>query len=215
MCGRFSLANTNLKTEYDAINNLNHKPRFNIAPSSQIPVVITKNGKNFLEYMHWGFNLKFGDKNTLLINARSETLEEKRTFKPHLEQGRCLVPATGFYEWKKTDNGKIPQYIFLPDRTIFAFAGLYREINPGEFDVTILTINPNKLMKEIHNRMPVILKKGDEQRWLSDSPYNDVCDLLTPYPAEEMQAYSVSKKVNSPSNDSPDLVDKFSYELDI
>ena len=215
MCGRYTLTQPKLQAEYRTDNTLPLSARYNIAPSSAIPIVVANADTNRLLEAHWGFRVRFGEEDSLLINARSETLEEKKTFKPHLST-RCLVPATGFYEWQRQaeSKAKIPHYIHLPDRDLFAFAGICRTTKEGETEVVILTINPNALMKPIHNRMPVILPKDAESRWLSGADYNEVCELLRPYPTEQMSAYPVSRAVNTPSHDSPDLLNKFRYDLE-
>ena len=213
MCGRYTLTQLDLQSEYATDNSLDVPARYNIAPSTLIPIVVSTNSNNHLLEAQWGFRVRFGEKDSLLINARSETLEEKRTFKPHLTS-RCLIPATGFYEWqRREDKTKIPHYIHLPKRDLFAFAGLIRRTKEGEAEVVILTINPNSLMKPIHNRMPVILPKEAESRWLSEANYNDVCELLQPYSAAQMETYPVSRQVNSPAHDDPELLAKFNYNL--
>ena len=214
MCGRYTLTTSKLQVEYQTENTLDISARYNIAPSTMIPIVTQKAKTNHLLEAHWGFRVHFGEKDSLLINARSETLEEKKTFKPHLAR-RCLIPASGFYEWQRREGSKakIPHYIHLSDREIFAFAGLYRMTKEQETEVVILTINPNSLMKPIHNRMPVILPKEVESRWLSSAEYNDVCDLLRPYATEQMTAHPVSRAVNTPNHEGPELLEEFSYDL--
>lgn len=207
MCGRYTLFQKGLQVEYSTTNSLELDSRYNIAPSTKIPVVISTFQGLKLVQAHWGFRVKFGEQESLLINARSETLEEKRTFKPHLKR-RCLLPTTGFYEWQKnaSTNTKIPYFIHLTGRSLFAFAGLYRETKEGEIETVICTINPNKVMKSIHTRMPVILSKKAEKTWLEGKTYTDACVVLQPYPALEMEAYAISRAVNSPANDTPELI---------
>lgn len=221
MCGRFSLAKTTLDKEYNLDREATLIPNFNVTPGISIPVIINQNGKNLLELMHWEFRLGSDSNSFNLINAKAETLEEKRTFSHLLDKGRCLIPATGFYEWLRTENGKIPHYIHLTDRELFGFAGLYRQIKHSgsgqtEYEVVIITTSPNKTMEKIHNRMPVILLKGDERQWLDTSkPFSEVKHLLSPYPDDQMTAFPISRQVNNPRNNGPELTEEFEYELSL
>ncbi|KJR45613.1 hypothetical protein UF75_4007 [Desulfosporosinus sp. I2] len=190
-------------------------PRYNIAPSQQVPVVICKNGNNRLLMFQWGLipywakDESIGNK---LINARAETLEEKPCFRKSFEQKRCLVLADGFYEWKKEGRIKKPYRITLQDGRPFAFAGLWDSwLSPTGQTINscvIITTTPNKLMEPIHNRMPVILPQDMEPLWLDAGtiPSRVVKGLLTPFPEEGMVAYEVSPLVNSPRNDGPECM---------
>ena len=147
-----------------------------------------------------------------MINARSETLAQKPSFKRALRKRRCLIVADGYYEWKKETEAKIPMHIGLQSREPFAFAGLWEkwvaESGATIHSCTIITTTPNSLMKPIHQRMPVILRREAESVWL-DRTIEDpasLLPLLTPYPAEKMNAYAVSTFVNSPRNNSPECL---------
>jgi len=140
-----------------------------------------------------------------LINARAETITEKPSFKGSMKYWRCLVPADGFYEWKREGAGKQPYLITMKDDSLFSFAGLWAEWSAPDGSpiptFTIITTAPNALMENIHNRMPVILRKEDEKRWLSkDCAVPEALKLLGQYPAELMKAQPVSTLVNSPAN---------------
>ncbi|MDR0271080.1 SOS response-associated peptidase, partial [Paenibacillus sp.] len=142
-------------------------------------------------------------------NARSETLHEKPAYRLPFERKRCLVPADGFYEWQKTGSGKRPYRIRLKSGGIFSMAGLYdiwvQEDGTKLATCTVITTPPNALMEPIHDRMPAILRKEDELRWVkrgATAP-QELQQLLIPYPADEMEAYPVSTAVNSVKNDSP------------
>jgi putative SOS response-associated peptidase YedK len=146
------------------------------------------------------------------INAKSETLAEKPMFCGLLKNKRCLVPASGFYEWKKDGKRKIPYYIHLKESSLFAIAGLY-DIWYDAFNVahptyTIITIDANELVAPLHDRMPVILKQEDENRWLAgDAPTSDeMKKFLRPYPPGEMDVYPVSSRVNNPAVDDEQLI---------
>jgi len=212
MCGRYSFSQPKDIRERFGLVQLEFEfgPRYNIAPSQEIPVVIHQNGGNRLVMLRWGLipywakDESIGNK---LINARAETLEEKPSFRKSFEQRRCLVLADGFYEWKKEGRVKKPYRITLQDGKPFAFAGLWDTwLAPtGETvnSCAIITTTHNKLIEPIHNRMPVILPKDMESLWLDVSvpPSREVKGLLTPFPAEEMVAYEVSPLVNSPRNE--------------
>ncbi|WP_042334468.1 SOS response-associated peptidase [Desulfosporosinus meridiei] len=219
MCGRYSFSKPKNITERFGIVQLEFEfefgPRFNIAPSQEVPVVIHKNGSNLLLMFRWGLipywakDESIGNK---LINARAETLAEKPSFRRSFEEKRCLVLADGFYEWKKEGRIKKPYRITLQDGRPFAFAGLWDSwLSPTGQTINscaIITTTPNKLMEPIHNRMPVILPQGMESLWLDSGaiPSREVKGLLTPFPAEGMVAYEVSPLVNSPRNDEPECI---------
>ena len=168
-----------------------------------------------LEPFQWGFIPSWAKTLEQLrkpINARSETAADKPMFRKSFRSRRCLVPATGFYEWQKIQGGKQPYCIQMSDGKPFAFAGLWDEWTDPEGEVirsmTILTCEPNTLLGEIHNRMPVILSPETYDAWL-DPQLNappEISLLLCPYPAEKMSVYPVSKLVNNPQNDDPRCV---------
>lgn len=217
MCGRFSLIDIDaIFSRYRIKLNqgINIKPHYNIAPTQFVPVIYQENK---IEYMKWGLvpfwakDSKIGHK---MINARSETLTEKPSFKHLLKQNRCIVPVSGFYEWKKIDKQKVPYYIGIKGSELLSFAGLYdiwKDSTGNELKTfTIITTNANNTIKPIHNRMPVILEKEFENKWI-DAKFQDVNSLmqmLKPCPDDNMIAYAVSTKVNSPKNDSPELLRK-------
>jgi putative SOS response-associated peptidase YedK len=222
MCGRFTLAKTNLDKEYNLTSDKKLIPNFNITPSMSIPVIISENGKNFLKMMDWGFNLETAKGNLQIINAKSETLLEKQTFQGLVNSKRCLIPATGFYEWKRIDaKTKFPYFIHLTDREIFGFAALFRTVlekttGLEKYETVIITTNANKTMSSIHSRMPCIFLKGDEEKWLNSNLKFDMAkSCLYPYPDSQMKAFTVSKRVNSPINNEDNLTDYFEYELNM
>jgi putative SOS response-associated peptidase YedK len=220
MCGRFTLTVSPDELQAAFPNFTipgDLPPSYNIAPSQPIPVVLN-DGEEKLDFVRWGL-VPFWTKpdkvgKYALINARSETAAEKASFKTPFRRRRCLILADGFFEWSKstTGKGKTPYYITLKDQNPFAFAGLWDSWNSPEGDqlktACILTTSPNELVKPIHDRMPVILPQENYQTWLSPDEVNvEVLQpLMTPYPAEEMQAYPVSTFVNSPKNNTPQCI---------
>ncbi|MCC3358760.1 SOS response-associated peptidase [Bacillus sp. REN16] len=221
MCGRFTLF-----AEFDdimerfgieaAIPGESYSPNYNVAPSHSVLSVINDGKKNRLGYLRWGLippwakDEKIGYK---MINARAETLAEKPSYRNAYKKKRCLIIADSFYEWKRhEDKSKTPMRIKLKSNEMFAMAGLWERWNSpnGEsiFSCSVITTTPNELVQDIHDRMPVILKPEDEKFWLdpSNENTNDLNDLLRPFPMELMEAYEVSSEVNSPKNNSPNLI---------
>lgn len=219
MCGRFTLVAdpADLQAAFPETSfPAAYAPRFNIAPTQPI-LVIPNNQRAQADFALWGLIPSWSKDPSIasrLINARAETLAEKPSFRGSLKYKRCLIPASGFYEWKPSPGakGKIPHYIALSSGLPFAFAGLWDEwAGPDGSPVktcTIITTEPNRLMSEIHNRMPVILPPDAYAQWLDPSPQKgeDLLPLLKPFPTGLMRAYPVSTLVNSPANDSPVLV---------
>ncbi|MCI0455232.1 MAG: SOS response-associated peptidase [Candidatus Dadabacteria bacterium] len=219
MPGRFSQT-TELEVLKDRFrfpsNGITLNPRYNIAPGQLSPIVI-KDGGNNLKMMRWGLVPSWAKDASIgykMINARAETLTQKPSFKNSFKERRCLVIADGFYEWEKSEKKvfKIPYRFVLRSREPFAFAGLWDSWKAPDGSIllsfTIITIEPNDLMKPIHDRMPVLLKQSDEDIWL-DNDFRDVeklFPLLAPYPSQMMEAYEVSTLVNSPKNDTPECV---------
>lgn len=185
--------------------------RYNIAPTQIVPVIRQIDGREMIACKwglvpYWSKDPKIGNK---MINAKGETLAEKSSFKSALTRRRCLIPADGFYEWLKKDKGlKQPVYIRLRDGGLFAFAGLWEEWKSPEGEklrtFTIITVEPNELLTQVHNRMPAILRPEDESAWLNPAgEVPGVVQLLKPYPAGEMEYYPVTTAVNGPKLDDP------------
>jgi len=196
MCGRFSLYKiSEFLNEYNVRFDEPLKPRYNIAPGQMVPI-IADGGK----VAKWGFVPHWADEPKISpINTRKESLA-KRFFKDSYEKRRCLVPADGFYEWKKVDGSKIPYRLVL-DRDVFCFAGIY-DIWKDTITFSIITVEPNDVIRPIHDRMPAILAKKQEEAWLSDGSM----DLLSAYPGK-MNAFRISDRVNSPLNDDPSVIE--------
>jgi putative SOS response-associated peptidase YedK len=211
MCGRYSLVFIDdLGNRFRVFNPMiGSRSRFNIAPGNEMPVIIHE-GKNELVMMKWGLVPRWTQDITAAkrsINARAETLSEKPSFAELLKNQRCLVPASGFFEWKNEGKKKVPFSIHLPKIPIFAFAGLYDQWADSDGNLlrtyTIITTKPNELIAKIHNRMPSILMPESEDRWLSKTPLNagDLKEILAPFPAGRMSMYPVSSLVNTPDVD--------------
>ncbi|HWR84187.1 MAG TPA: SOS response-associated peptidase [Candidatus Deferrimicrobium sp.] len=221
MCGRYTLAQEHEQLQLRfgfAPTNLSISSRYNVAPGQDMPV-ITGGESRTLQLMRWGLvpfwakDEKIGDR---MINARAETVHEKPSFRRLLKERRCLIPADGYYEWKKLpgQTRKSPMRFIVRGGELFAFAGLWdvwRRADGSELlSYTIITTDANELSKPIHHRMPVILSQNHESVWL-DSGISDpeqLTPLLRPFPSEEMEAYEVDTIVNSPKNDRPECVAK-------
>jgi putative SOS response-associated peptidase YedK len=177
------------------------------------PVVINKSGQRELAGMKWGLVPTWAkDEKMKLINARSETAHEKPSFKNSLKNQRCLIPADGFLEWAGKE--KQPHYIQLKEQALFAFAGLWSTWKNLEGislnTYSILTTTANEKLNPIHARMPVILPPRRYNTWLApDSSLDVVRSLLTPLPSEELNFHPVSKEVNSPKNNHPEILKPF------
>ena len=218
MCGRFTQTQSGkaVAAAFDLPEVPTLEPRYNIAPSQPVLAVTAADALNGasqreLRAFQWGLvpswakDPKIGNR---MINARSETVAEKPSFRAAFKRRRCLIVADGFYEWQKTSGStKQPFHIHLDDHRVFGFAGLWEHWESGDGSLletcTILTTAPNELMASIHNRMPVILPADDYEAWL-DPTLQDrgfLESLLEPYDADAMQAYPVSTQVNNPRHD--------------
>lgn len=221
MCGRYGLVDTSkLRDRFELDNSevlRGLKPRYNIAPSQWLPIITRDQvaDHNKAELMKWGLIPHWAKDPKIaymMINARAETLHQKPSYQKPLRSQRCLIPATHFFEWKQTKEGKIPYLIRLKNAEMFSFAGLYDVNNKVEDKeiktYTIITTEPNSLVEPIHNRMPVILKKTTENIWL-DPTITDpekLLGLLVPFSPSLMEAYPVFSTVNDPANDYSDII---------
>ena len=219
MCGRYNIIpNAQAWIEAFDIQHgkdviLNLKPHYNVSPSQDVPAVRIEDDQRTACLLHWGlipFWAKDKDIGYQTINARSETVADKPAFRSAFKRHRCFIPASGFYEWQRT-NGKQPYNIRMKDGRSFAFAGLWEHWeheNEAIESCTIIVTAANDLMKPIHDRMPVILNPQDYELWL-DTNVSDkakLLPLLSPYRGKDLEYYPVSKMVNNPKNDRPELV---------
>jgi putative SOS response-associated peptidase YedK len=216
MCGRYSLNKSKIQLEerFQAEMLPDFNPRYNIAPTQLVPVITCQSPKGF-SFFYWGITPDFGQNKPVaqkLINARAETVKEKISFKNSFEKRRCIIPADGFFEWKKLGKKtKIPYRFTLKDDELFAFAGIWEEFETvnGESQHTflILTTTPNNLVEDVHDRMPVILNRNMEKKWLdSYTSEAELLEMMNPYPTEQMMSYTVSPLVNSVQNDAPSVI---------
>lgn len=244
MCGRYTLFTpaADLEARFGADFG-GVEPSYNCTPGQELPVIADED-PTAATRMEWGLTPSWADESFGLINARAETVREKRSFADAFERRRCLVPADGFYEWvdgggpdgdnERGDPGKTPYRVAFEDDRPFAMAGIYERWEPpepettqtglrafgggsddgGEGDgndgpaetFTIVTTEPNDLVAELHHRMAVILDPDEEETWLRGDA-DEAAALLDPYPADELTAYPVSTRVNSPGVDAPELIE--------
>ena len=212
MCGRFTLRRPE-KTRIEGVSAADlagAEPRYNVAPSQNILGVIQTNDERHALYFHWGLIPSWSKEPRGVINARAETIAEKPSFRDSFKRRRCLIPADGFYEWRREGRAKQPFYFQMKDEGVFAFAGLWDTWGKDDDSITscaIITTTPNELVGSVHDRMPVILRPSDFDTWLSsEAEPDELHELLAPYPSEYMQGYAVGLDVNSPAVNEPHLV---------
>lgn len=225
MCGRFKLTVPfrEIVRLYNLTNSVNTRPRYNVAPTQDVLAVIddseTKARRG--EMMRWGL-VPFWAKDVTIaysfINAKAETVAEKPAFREAFKKRRCIIPADGFYEWRKLDaKRKQPYAIVMMDRGVFGFAGLWEKWTDhasGEVvrSCTIITTEPNALCAPIHNRMPVILEPQNYAKWLGEEPAppTALTALLKPYPASRMEAFKIGPRIGTVKYDEPSLIEPIS-----
>ena len=214
MCGRFSISTPTeiLKVRFNVPRAKDLKPNYNAAPTQNLPVILNSEPTT-INLCRWGLIPFWAKEERIgngMINARAETLLQKPSFRTPFKKQRCLVLTDGFYEWKKTSDRKIPHRISMRDHEPFAFAGIWEVWRtPDGEDVktfSIITTEPNQLMKPLHNRMPVIMKQENEEKWLQEIDISEAQKMLEPYPFEDLEAYPISTLVNNPRNNSEDII---------
>jgi len=220
MCGRFALIvdASVLGEVFDVDPPREVNPRFNIAPTQNIPIV--RAGKDVpreCALVRWGLVPSWAKDEKMgarMINARGETVAEKPSFRAAVKSRRCLIPADGFYEWARTAERKRPHFIRFVDGRTFAFAGLWERWQGGGNQpletCTIITTTPNELIAKLHDRMPAILAPTDYAEWLAPAALapERLHRLLEPHPAKDMEAYPVSTFVNSPYHEGPECIER-------
>ncbi len=217
MCGRFALVATGeeVAEHYQLPEVPFVVPRYNIAPTQPVAAVrLNPAGEREFTFFQWGLIPSWAKDPSMgsrMINARAETAAEKPAFRAAFKRRRCLLPATGFYEWCAVDGRKQPMYIHGAEGGIVSLAGLWEVWSSPDGGLletcTILTTTPNTLMEPIHNRMPVILEPADYSTWLApDTPPGRLQHLLRPFVDGHLAAYAVSTAVNKPQNDTPDII---------
>lgn len=216
MCGRYGFfPGENFKKRYDISGDVpDLKASYNVAPGLQMPVVVCS-GKKEVTLMKWGLIPHWAKDPSIgykMINARAESLAEKPSFRESFMRKRCLVPANGFFEWKKTAGEKIPFYIRLKDQELLSFAGLYDSWSDEDGKVvksySIITTDANSILAPIHNRMPVILPEEKEDAWLDQELQDSriLQSFLVPYKSSDMVVYPVSSDVNRTDRNNEDLI---------
>ena len=219
MCGRYKIV-TDAQALYDAFQvdaGLNAAPlaRYNVAPATDQLVILNEDGRRVARWHRWGLIPYWAKDKSIAyrtINARGESVAAKPAFRDAFRQRRCLVPATGFYEWKALARVKQPYLIRLRSGELFSFAGLWETWSGPEAEVrsfTIITTEPNELMARIHNRMPAIIPRAQYARWLDPALCGpvEVQAMIASYPAGEMQAVPVSTRINTAGNQGAALIE--------
>ncbi len=211
VCNRYRLTHSKqyLAERFQAADDeVEEHPRYNIAPTQPVLIVLKEQGKKIRHFttMRWGLipswakDMSIGNRT---LNARSETVTTTPAFRDSILTKRCLIPADGFYEWRKMGSVKQPYCFEVGDRELFAFAGLWDERTSPDGEViescTILTTNPNSLVEDLHNRMPVIVAPDKYDLWLDPdvTDFEAIRDILKPYDAAQMRCYPVSRKLNN------------------
>lgn len=225
MCGRYVLKATleQLQKNYGAVpdGTFLMEPNYNVAPSHHMPVILEteETGKRIIRPQRWGLvpfwadSLKTGYS---MINARGESLSKKKSFQKPFKSQRCIVPASGFYEWKTTESGKYPHFIKRKQSKMMHFAGLWEEWKDKENDevvysYTIITTDANKPMKELHDRMPALLLPEEFDPWLDPSNHDTdaLQDLIRPWPDDDIDFYRVNDEVGNVRNNRPELLEPY------
>lgn len=232
MCGRFTL--TAPADQIIDLFELQRLPEieahYNIAPTQDV-LTIRRPGEEAdperdvreAELMRWGLIPHWADDRSIgnrLINARSETVHEKSAFRDAFDKRRCLIAADGFIEWKSVQGRKQPYHVRLRDRGPFGFAGLWERWRDEDgkwlTTCTILTTEPNELVENVHDRMPVIVHPADHELWLSPvAKADDLKAVFTPYPADELEMVAVNPRVNSVANDDPECLERVETQGDL
>jgi putative SOS response-associated peptidase YedK len=222
MCGRYSFSIEDAKDVYERFDTYNEladlTTRYNVAPGQMNPV-ITSHSPNEISRMFWGlipFWAKDNKQKFSTINARAETAAKSPTYREPFRRRRCIVPATGFYEPDKINHAKSPfpwHFFQFKDQRMFGIAGLYdvwtdKETGKEIRSYTIITTEPNELVGQFHDRMPVILRREDEADWLNPNMVEPerIQAFLKPYPVGEMEEWRVGDRAKNPKNDSPELI---------
>jgi putative SOS response-associated peptidase YedK len=222
MCGRYVIKTTpeELAEHYGADPKEIgvFRPNYNAAPSQSLPVLTEQAGQRSLKAFRWGLIppwAKGTDTGYSMINARAESVAEKKSFKKPFLYRRCVIPANGFYEWKKSSSGKIPYFISNPNNDFMNFAGIYEATNTEKGETlnsfSIITTEANSTMRELHDRMPAILLDSEITDWLNPQQHDPAYlqDFLRPWPDDAITFYRVKTDVNSVRNNHPELTEPY------
>ena len=218
MCGRFTLhSRGRIKLKGLATLDLPFEARYNIAPSQSVLAIGGFGTGLEARLTTWGLIPSWSTDGKGFINARAETVEEKPSFSESFRLRRCLIPADGFFEWKRAGREKRPFYFQVDDEMGFAFAGIWdtwRNLHETITSCAIITTTANELVGELHDRMPAILLHEFHDAWLNPKTDRAVLtEMLQPFPSERMKTHSVSSSVNSPDNDTPDLIVRVNVDM--
>jgi len=217
MCGRYTLRSRGSAKFYGVPTSQLPflAPRYNIAPTQSVPVIVARGGERRLATFQWGLIPSWSKEPKGFINARAETLPVKPSFSEPFQRRRCLIPADGFYEWQRNGSigrSKQPYFFQMKDETPFAFAGIWDRWQSSGLSITscaIITTTANELLATIHDRMPVILDADAQERWLgSDARIAELKEMLVPFPGSRMKSFPVSSRVNGPEADDAQLVEE-------
>ena len=216
MCGRFTLRSID-RIRLALGNRINLEyvpPRYNIAPTQPVITVVSPEE---VQEMIWGLIPSWSKEPKPIINARAETLDDKTSFSDSFHHRRCLIPADGFYEWRRVGKARQAFFFQMKDGRGFAFAGIWDRWRTNEQTIkscAMITTAANELLEPVHDRMPVILPEDKYQLWLNEavSP-NELKKVLEPYSSEEMESYPVSSKVNYTDVDNEDLIKRVDAEV--
>ena len=221
MCGRFTLTDPNPRRlasrfDLDGSFEIDERPRFNIAPTDPVIAIRrSETAKNQAGRLRWGLLPGYwADKpgQRPLINARVETVDEQPAFRDSFEKRRCLIPADGFYEWRRDPEGKRPIWFSPPERDLFAFAGIWARLQRDEDEVVtscaLITCAPNETVRPVHDRMPVVLDPDVEGTWLDpDADTETLLEILRPAPDDRLEPREVGDFVNDVREDGPHLLE--------
>jgi putative SOS response-associated peptidase YedK len=215
MCGRYGLWESppDLEQRFDGHIEFDYEPRYNIAPESWGGAVVKNESPDKINQLSWGLRphwIDDPDDWPHPINARAETVADKPSFREAFKKRRCLIPANNFYEWTGRKGSRIPYYIGVDDQEVFSMAGVWERWseNGTEFQsYTIITTDANEVVGELHDRMPVILDREEEQLWLETDDVDEIQGMLDPFPNDRMEGYEVSTKVNNSANEGPELIE--------
>ncbi len=220
MCGRYRLTSAErFKEKFNVEDDLDWSPRYNIAPTDLVPVIRQRPDRpaRYASPLKWGlipFWSKDPNMGVKMINARAEGISDKPAFREPFRNRRCLVPAEGFYEWQKLGKTKQPFHFGMADGSLFAFAGLWDRWRSPQGEViescSIITTGPNELMRDVHDRMPVILPEDAYELWLDPGFHRlgELSELLKPFDPALMKRFPVSVRVSSVKNDDAECIEE-------
>ena len=209
MCGRYYVDISNDKLSFVSnINEIKYEKNFNVAPQTLAPCIID----NKAVIANWGYFpdwLKNQSNPRPLFNTRYESLLEKKTFTTAFKNSRCLIPISGWYEWKEEDGIKQPYYFFDTSESLLFAAGLYWNRSSGDIETSIITREAVSLLQPIHNRSPLLLTSDSRDLWMSDAPSEEIYTEVLGYTYSDIQFYKVDRAVNNPKNNNDSLIKKY------